>query len=163
MEDSCLVVVQALSEARRNFFRRAPLYRRDQEEITLNFINIEREYLEILSRILNRTTSIAITFPMTVPAGFMEPVPVIPTPEQINNELVDYSETTQAACAVCQEVISEGGCQLRGCLHVYHQQCIRTWFGASSLCPVCRRDIREGPAAQSSSASSETHPQDMSQ
>jgi hypothetical protein len=167
MERDCLSIVQSLAETRRNFFRRSQMYRRDQEEITLNFIAIEREYLEILTRVLDRSRTLTVHFPLTIPTGipadFMEPVPVVPTPEQINAEIVDYIGTTQAACAVCQEGIVSGGCQLRSCLHVYHRECIQMWFCASSLCPVCRRDIRGGQEAQTSSVSSGTPPQEMSQ
>jgi hypothetical protein len=43
--------------------------------------------------------------------------------------------------------------RLRVCQHSFHRACIQTWFRASVRCPVCRRDIREDPAAQTSSAS----------
>jgi hypothetical protein len=84
-----------------------------------------------------------------------------PTPA--DTVVVDYVGTSQAACAICQDGISDGGCQLRGCHHKYHRTCIQTWFCASSLCPVCRRDIRGGQEDQASSVSSETSPQEMSQ
>ena len=161
MEAACLQVLQSLADARRNFFRRMPMYRRDQEEITLNFINTETEYITLLTRLI--TNPVVIAFPLNMPTGFMDPVPVLPTAEQITNELVDYEGTAQAACAICQDAISEGGCKLRGCNHYYHRACIQTWFCASSLCPVCRRDIRGGQEDQSSSASSETSLQEMSQ
>ena len=31
------------------------------------------------------------------------------------------------------------------CLHVYHHRCIRTWFQASHLCPVCKHDCAAPP------------------
>ena len=109
------------------------------------------------------TISIPLFLPTGVPAGFMDPVPVVPTETQITNELVDFAGTTQVACAICQDQISADGCQLRGCQHAYHRQCIRTWFGASSLCPVCRRDVRGVQEDNASVASSEMYLQEMFQ
>ena len=165
MERGSLEILNTLAETRRNFFRRSPMYRRDQEEITLNFINSEREYIQLLTQLNTRDSRHIFTIPITIPNNFLDAVPVLATQTQINNEIVDFEVegTTQASCAICQDSISSNGCQLRVCGHHYHQSCIRTWFCASSLCPVCRRDIREGPREQTSSASSETSPQDMSQ
>jgi hypothetical protein len=164
MERSSLEILNTLAETRRHFFRRSPMYRRDQEEITLNFISSEREYIQLLTQLNSRDSRpVVFSIPLNIPNNFLDSVPVVATQTQINNEIVDFEATTQVACAICQDSISSGGCQLRVCGHHYHQSCIRTWFCASSLCPVCRRDIREDPQAQTSSVSSETSPQDMSQ
>jgi hypothetical protein len=171
MEEACIEVLNILADSRRNFFRRVQTFRRHQEEIALNFISAERDYLTVIRTIMEtRSQPISISIPMFLPggqvglpSGFMDPVPVLPTEQQITNELVELVATTQVACAICQEQISADGCQLRGCHHAYHRNCIRTWFGASSLCPVCRRDVRGDQEGSASSASSETYPQDMFQ
>ena len=161
MDSACIGILHGLIETRRSFFRRSNMYRRNQEEIVLNFIAAEREFLQIMNRILNRQTVVAFTVPFNIPAGFSDPVPVVPTAEQITNELIDFEATTQASCAICQDSLSSGACRLRGCNHYYHRACIQTWFCASSLCPVCRRDIRGGPEEETSSVSGETYPPDM--
>lgn len=52
-----------------------------------------------------------------------------------------------ATCTVCQETFRSQGSgplrRIRHCGHIFHQNCIDTWFGSHVRCPVCRYDIRE--------------------
>ncbi|RLN00870.1 hypothetical protein C2845_PM06G06150 [Panicum miliaceum] len=43
-------------------------------------------------------------------------------------------------CAVCLGELEDGelGRLLPACRHVFHVECIDTWLGVSSTCPVCR-------------------------
>ncbi|XP_066363716.1 RING-H2 finger protein ATL63-like [Miscanthus floridulus] len=43
-------------------------------------------------------------------------------------------------CAVCLGEMEDGelGRLLPACRHVFHVECIDTWLGVSSTCPVCR-------------------------
>lgn len=148
MEDRRLRILQDLVATRNYFFNNTRAYRR-RDQITLRYLETENAYLSALAR--TRTDPVTITFPITFPANFMDNVPVVATAQQITNELVPYSGSSQQTCSICQDSISSDGVELRGCQHVYHRECIQTWFGASVRCPVCRRDIREGQEAETSS------------
>ena len=77
---------------------------------------------------------------------FMEPVTIHPTQEQINNassivEPVNNSDN----CAICQDALIQDGRQVRRintCHHMFHDNCIGTWFNRNVRCPTCRHDIR---------------------
>lgn len=165
MEDIYLEILRSLADARKNFFRRISSFRRNQEELINRFTASEHDYIDMMARIQTRARSpLYINFPINLPAGFMDPVPVLPTPAQIAHELVAFVQgASQVSCAICQDTISSDGCRLRGCDHAYHNACIRTWFGASTNCPVCRRDIRGDLASQTLPASQETPSQEMNQ
>jgi len=160
MDQSLMNVILELACARTQFFRRPFVYRRRDETAT-QFMATEVTYLQLLTTILeNRRGPVTITFPVNLPAGFSDPVPVLPSAAQISSEVEDWMSSSVQPCAVCQEQIVSDGARLRGCQHVYHRACIQTWFCASVRCPVCRRDIREG---QTSAASTETPSQPESQ
>ena len=155
MDSRRLDILRELAFSRDHFIRRAHLYRR-RDDVTMRFLDVEAAYIAALAP---RREPVTITFPINIPAGFMDNVPVVPTAAQISNEVEDYNTTSsQQTCSICQDVISSDGARLRVCQHVYHRSCIQTWFGASVRCPVCRRDIREGQASQTSSAAIETQP-----
>ena len=44
------------------------------------------------------------------------------------------------SCAVCLEPGSKRLAQIRGCGHVFHEDCLRNWMRRSSKCPLCRHD-----------------------
>lgn len=47
-------------------------------------------------------------------------------------------------CLVCMEEYQVGDAvRTLPCLHRYHRSCIDEWFGRSSECPICKRDITE--------------------
>jgi hypothetical protein len=80
------------------------------------------------------------------PAGFSEPVLITPTPEQIRAGSVIQNSLGQndTPCSICQDVINEGDeiRMLNNCLHIFHRNCIDTWYQRNVRCPVCRDDIR---------------------
>ena len=83
---------------------------------------------------------------MEVPAGFMEPVVVRPTTEQIESATaIEIIDSDQDMCAICQDHMPAGteALNLNACDHRFHSGCIRTWFASNVVCPVCRHDIRE--------------------
>jgi len=146
----------SMMHARDVFFGNAQLYRR-RDQITCRFLQNESALLSAWHSIARE--SVTITFPINIPAGFMDNVAVVPTDQQIAGEVQDHVSSSQQTCSICQDSISSDGAILRVCRHVYHRSCIQTWFGASVRCPVCRRDIREGQVAQTSSDAIETQPQ----
>lgn len=74
--------------------------------------------------------------------SFLDPVPVIPTQDQIRAATENHIQTTDTTCAICQEAVS-CATRIRHCGHCFHSQCIHEWFTMNTRCPVCRHDIRD--------------------
>jgi len=134
------------------FFGNARLYRR-RDHITSRFLENESALLSAWHTLGREPLTIA--FPITLHQNFMENVLVVPTAQQIADEVQNHTSSSQQTCSICQDSISSDGAILRVCRHVYHRSCIQTWFCASVRCPVCRRDIREGQVGQTSSDATE--------
>jgi hypothetical protein len=87
------------------------------------------------------------------PVGFMEPVVVAPSAEQIaaGSVLQVALAELENPCTVCQDVIAEGDelRRLTHCNHAFHKYCIDRWYQRNVHCPVCRHDIRVIEAAES--------------
>lgn len=101
--------------------------------------------------VTNATATIRIPF-----TSFMEPIPIIPTAQQIQNatSIRTITESVGDTCAICQEniVINDNVRKINICNHSFHTGCIDTWFQRNVRCPVCRHDIRETNPQPSSSA-----------
>lgn len=141
-----LEIVREMLNSRNQFLNRLHLFYTNRDVLLRQVLDEEATILEIIRNLYaTRNLPVTITFPLTFNSdAFNEPVPVYPTAEQINHELVDLVlSSSPSVCSICQDSISSEGCQLRGCAHTYHTNCIRTWFSTSVRCPVCRRDIRE--------------------
>lgn len=95
--------------------------------------------------------------------GFMDPVPVLPSQEQINRatEEVIFGEieTEQQHCPI--DLIpfeqNERLIRIRHCNHVFRRNNLVGWFGTSVRCPLCRYDIREYQQSESNGVE-ETEP-----
>jgi hypothetical protein len=79
---------------------------------------------------------------------FFEPVPIVPTQEQIASSSVLYNsidDSEEARCSICQDDIRFGEevRSLTHCDHFFHRSCIDLWLQSSVRCPLCRHDIRE--------------------
>ena len=73
----------------------------------------------------------------------------VPTSRQIENatRLVRYSEIQNPITDVCPISLerfqpNDNVRQMRHCSHIFSTQSFNQWFTHSSLCPVCRHDIR---------------------
>ena len=161
-------ILLELAESRSEFLRQVPNLGQPQREVLIQqFLTTEQSYLTFMHAILSRQAALNISFPIDFQqfnsASFLNPVLVTATPEQIAAEIQPYMHTSTQQCAICQDDISSDGARLRVCQHSFHRSCIQTWFGASVRCPMCRRDIREDPGAQTSSASTEISSQAQNQ
>lgn len=81
-------------------------------------------------------------------------VTVRPTHAQINNT-TSISITEQVYednCVICQDTINLGDYirKINHCGHLFHKDCIDTWFMTNVRCPTCRYDIRTSDTATSS-------------
>ena len=80
------------------------------------------------------------------PAGFMDSVVITPNSQQVEAGSAVYQTIvpSESPCAICQDVIAVGNVvrKLRGCNHMFHIDCIDTWYQRSAQCPTCRHDIR---------------------
>jgi hypothetical protein len=57
-------------------------------------------------------------------------------------ELTELDECLNNVCSICLEEYDEDMkiCKLR-CSHIYHKECIMSWFKNHNECPLCRKDI----------------------
>jgi len=74
--------------------------------------------------------------------NFLDPIPVVPTAEQIRAATETHIRTVDTTCAICQESVT-CATRLRACGHSFHGQCISEWFTMNTRCPICRNDIRD--------------------
>ena len=83
----------------------------------------------------------------------LQNVTVIPTEEQLQNNttLVQLSEDTADNCAICQDPLlaNQSARTLKRCQHIFHMDCIDTWFQRNCQCPCCRIDVRESVDSES--------------
>lgn len=96
-----------------------------------------------------QTERIVMNIPLNAlldPSGnlrsFLDPVPVVPTREQITAATETHIGVTETTCAICQEAV-ECATRIRHCGHCFHGSCIDEWFTMNTRCPVCRHDIRD--------------------
>ena len=132
-------VIEAVLTGRNNFLDSiAELSPENSIPLLSTYLVNERYILEILYRTAFNQIPITITFP----TNFLDPVPVLATPTQINNVLENVDMAQPSPCAICQDTFTEHGAKIRLCQHSFHRACILTWFDTSCVCPVCRVDIR---------------------
>jgi hypothetical protein len=64
-------------------------------------------------------------------------------PLLLENERSELSNDIN--CAICQDPLltNHDVRTINHCEHMFHKQCIDTWFGRHIHCPCCRHDVRE--------------------
>ena len=97
-------------------------------------------------------------------ASFMEPVPVYPSQEQIENatSTLLYREIENPlnhSCPISLEPFHENDSvtMIKYCGHIFKPTEIQSWFQNNVRCPICRYDIRTFSSSSSSSSSSSTN------
>lgn len=155
-----LSVLEDIIEGRNHFLsseiiRALPF--QERSAVLNRYMSNELIYMDLLNRVYSRrslTDAATTLLTFTLPSGFMDPVPVVPSVARVTASLEDRLSMT-GDCAICQDAISGAGSRIRQCGHSFHRGCIVNWFSMSARCPVCRHDIREdGPPAGTPPASS---------
>jgi hypothetical protein len=164
-EETMMNILHELISSRNNFLNsesiRALNYN-DRSNIVSRFMTNELCLLEVANRVYsnhyyNRIRPVTAYISLAMPPNtFADPVTVTASQNQITRSMENVAGEL-GNCSICQDAINGNGSRLVFCRHAFHRSCILEWFGMSVRCPVCRHDIREeGPATQTSSASSET-------
>jgi hypothetical protein len=89
------------------------------------------------------------------PTNFMDPVPVVPSLDQIQLATSLHRATVAnelVTCSICQDNFTSGEeiRRINHCNHEFHRRCIDTWFQTNVACPMCRWDIRGQEGSESS-------------
>ena len=153
-------LLSELVEGRNNFLNRGMnrIGAEHRDALLSRFFLNELCYLEIANRVFqnhirNQTANAAATLlSLNIPTNFMDPVVIRPTAQQITNATETVTEIPAGTnCPICQDAITDNASRITHCTHMYHRNCLDSWFTMSVRCPVCRYDVRGGPASQTSS------------
>lgn len=62
------------------------------------------------------------------------------------NSMVNYLTLKQDVCPICVEdfQIGEEVSVIPLCKHIFHPTCVEKWLEQNPLCPMCRKNVREG-------------------
>lgn len=120
-----------------------------QEESEIN--EVDQLVTLLASSILSLANQPVTTIPITrMPTitrqqNFMEPIIVRPSQQQIDSgSSIVENPSSNEICTICQDLM-EGSHRIRRlnhCSHLFHDNCISTWFRSNVHCPTCRHDIR---------------------
>ena len=156
-----LALLTELVEGRNIFLSRGlnRLSNTHRDALASRFFLNELCYLEIANRVFqnhvrNQSVNAAATLlSLHIPTNFMDPVAIRPTAQQITAATESVSQVpVDTNCPICQDALTSNAVRIRHCNHTYHQSCLDSWFTMSVRCPVCRYDVRGGPADETSSA-----------
>jgi Ring finger domain len=161
MDEQVLNIIEGLIESRNIFLGRTMnlIPHTGRELAYSHYLRNELCLLELTSRVFQHgvraeTANHGVVIDIPIPSNFLDAVPVVATPAQINNAVETIQEGS-GTCAICQDTISGQCARIRHCGHMYHRNCVVTWFALSVRCPVCRHDIR-GQDSQASQTSVHT-------
>jgi len=59
------------------------------------------------------------------------------TPEELSN--------TDNVCIICREEMVAQSTKKLPCNHIFHRNCLRSWFQRQQTCPTCRLDVLRAP------------------
>lgn len=154
MEDGVLDLIRELTQTDRAFFSMIRFLDGNTRNhlVAAHMRNTSQAYalLRLYLSQSNRAESIVMNIPLNSildPSGnfmrnFLDPVPVVPTREQITAATENHVGVTEQTCAICQENVT-CATRIRACGHCFHSQCIHEWFSMNTRCPICRHDIRD--------------------
>jgi hypothetical protein len=105
--------------------------------IITTFVEETTDYMTLLNQLFT---------PQALRGFVDQPVVVMPTQNQINDATtVETVQENEGGCAICQDDMVAGNeiRKITVCGHIFHKECIDTWFARNVRCPTCRHDIRE--------------------
>ncbi|XP_070578843.1 E3 ubiquitin-protein ligase synoviolin B-like [Ptychodera flava] len=70
--------------------------------------------------------------------------------------------TGDNVCIICREEMVTG-CKKLPCNHIFHTNCLRSWFQRQQTCPTCRMDILRTPVPTAQRQQQQTTPQQQQQ
>jgi len=72
---------------------------------------------------------------------------------------------TDNVCIICREEMSPtpGSTKKLPCGHIFHRNCLRSWFQRQQTCPTCRLDVLRAPASSSAPGQQQPQPQQQQQ
>merc|ERR1719232_1033053 len=56
---------------------------------------------------------------------------------------------TDNVCIICREEMTASSTKKLPCGHIFHRNCLRSWFQRQQTCPTCRLDVLRAPASSS--------------
>lgn len=83
-----------------------------------------------------------------IPTNFFDPVFLYPSQRQIENSttacIYQDISSNQTICPITRDAFipTSAVLKINHCGHFFKENALRNWFITSSLCPVCRHDIR---------------------
>lgn len=146
-EDTVLDVLQDILQTDRNFYgivrfldgtTRNHLVAAHMRNIS-SALHILRTFME--RPVGGPTFTMNLDLSGNILRNFLEPVPVVPTREQIAAAIETDVSISNTNCAICQDEVTNAH-RIRHCGHCFHPHCITQWLGMNTRCPVCRHDIR---------------------
>lgn len=103
-------------------------------------------FTSFFNRSLEHPLTTSATFRILGNLGSLfEDVPIVASQLDIEtaSSLCDLDRVpADSVCAICQDRGETTPWRRLHCGHIYHQQCIDTWFHQNVVCPVCRADVR---------------------
>lgn len=54
-------------------------------------------------------------------------------------------ENTDNVCIICREEMVASSTKKLPCNHIFHKNCLRSWFQRQQTCPTCRLDVLRAP------------------
>ena len=59
------------------------------------------------------------------------------------SEMIEEGKPSEMQCSICHCMIESGQIirKINNCNHIFHHQCIDTWFLNHSSCPLCRAPL----------------------
>uniref|UniRef100_A0A8C9HAK0 RING-type E3 ubiquitin transferase n=1 Tax=Piliocolobus tephrosceles TaxID=591936 RepID=A0A8C9HAK0_9PRIM len=64
--------------------------------------------------------------------------------KNIENKFIDATEEELkevGTCIICRDELKEGSKKL-SCSHIFHVECLKSWFIQQQTCPICRTEIK---------------------
>jgi len=68
-------------------------------------------------------------------------------------------ENTDNVCIICREEMQAPSTKKLPCNHIFHKNCLRSWFQRQQTCPTCRLDVLRAPLPGQSQRQRNQRPQ----